>query len=210
MSAFDIGAAMLLLCSCVVGLVRGATREVVTVTALVLAAIISVVALRVTGPVARHFVHAIWLARTLAIFAGFLVAYILLRLIGGALTRTVQQTPLSGLDRGLGLGIGLVRALVVLGGFVLLLEAATPPERMPRWISGAHLYPVAQASGDALRAFAPKGMQMVREVAPALRSAVAADDVAGTGVDTPTAIRSGVGEQVGRRRGEEGIAEDLR
>ncbi len=186
MTSFDYAAAFILLASGLIGLVRGATREVTTVVAFVLAAIVSVFALRFSGPLARHAIHAGWLANTAAILAVFIVAYIVLRLIGGALTRTVQQTSLSGLDRLLGFGIGLVRALVVLGGFTLLLNAATPAERLPKWITGATLYPLAAAAGAALRAFAPQGLKVARDVAPVLEGE-ANTDSSSTDGDTGSA-----------------------
>jgi membrane protein required for colicin V production len=175
-TAFDFGAGLLLIVSGLMGLARGATREVTTVLASVVASVVAVVALRVTGPVARRLIHAPWLANVAAILFVFILAYAVLRLIGGALTRSVQQTSLSGLDRLLGLGVGFVRALVVLGGFALLLDAATPPERMPRWITQAKLFPLAAAAGDALRAFAPEGLKFAHDVAPGLAEAVTSDD----------------------------------
>jgi membrane protein required for colicin V production len=180
-TVFDYAAAGLLLLSGLVGLARGATREISTVVALVLAAIVAVFALRFTGPVARHAIHTVWLANTAAILIGFILTYIVLRLIGAALTRGVQQTSLSGLDRLLGFGIGLVRALVILGGFILLVNAATPPDRMPAWITGAKLYPLASAAGEALKAFAPAGMKVAHEMAPALTGAVIGEPAADAG-----------------------------
>ncbi len=174
MTGFDVAAGLLLLVSGAMGLLRGATREVTTVAALVLAAVGSVFALRVTGPIARRMIDTAWLANTAAILVIFILVYIILRLGGGALTQSVRQTGLSGLDRMLGLGIGVVRALVVLGAFALVLNAATPPERMPAWISDARLYPLASAAGESLRAFAPKGLKVARDVAPGL-----ADEVMG-------------------------------
>jgi membrane protein required for colicin V production len=172
-TVFDYGAGLLLLASGLIGLARGATREITTVLALVLAAIIAMFTLRFSGPIARHSIHAAWLANIAAILFVFILAYVVLRLIGGMLTRSVQQTSLSGVDRGLGFGIGLVRALVVLGGFALIVNAATPPERMPHWIADAKLYPLASAAGSALRRFAPRGMQMARRVAPVLEDTTA-------------------------------------
>jgi len=151
-TTFDYIAGFLLITSGLFGLVRGATREITTAVAFVVAAVFAIFALRLTGPVARLMIHTAWLANTAAILVGFILAYVVLRLIGGALVKSVRQTSLSGLDRALGLGIGLARALVVLGAFVLLLNAATPPERMPAWILHARLYPLASAAGGALRA----------------------------------------------------------
>lgn len=175
MTAFDGIAGTLLTVSGLIGLARGATREITTVAAFVLSAIFSVFALRFSGPLARRVVHTDWLASAAAILVVFVLTYIVLRLIGGALTEGVRQTGLSGLDRLLGLGVGLVRAVVVLGGFALLLKAATPPERMPGWITTAALYPLASAAGEALRAFAPRGARLAHRVAPALATAVEGD-----------------------------------
>lgn len=175
MTAFDYAAGVLLLVSGLFGFARGATHEITTVVALVVAAILAVAALRFTAPLALHAIHTPWLAKAAAVLLTFILVYAVLRLIGGALTRGVKQTSLSGLDRLLGFGVGLVRALVALGGFILLIDAATPPERMPAWITGARLYPLASAAGDALRTFAPQTLKVAHDVAPALADTVPGD-----------------------------------
>lgn len=213
MTNFDYAAGFLLLVSGVVGLARGATREVATVVAFVLAAIISVAALRFSGPVAATAIHARWLANIAAILAVFIVAYLIFRLLGGALTRTVQQTGLSGLDRVLGFAIGVVRGVVVLGAFALLLDAAMPPERMPLWISNARLYPLADAAGGALRAFAPQGMKVAHDVAPALTDAVSggASTFQDAPADTGNASRKAREAPTGHRhRSQDDTVEDMR
>ncbi len=189
MTTFDYIAGFILITSGLFGFARGATREITTVIAFTLAAVFAVFALRATGPLARVMIHTVWLANTAAILAGFIFAYVVLRLIGGALVNSVRQTSLSGLDRVLGLGIGIVRALVVLGGFTLLLNAATPPERMPAWILHAKLYPLASAAGGALRAFAPKGLKAARGVAPDLAKAMAGDPDPETPDNAPSHTR---------------------
>lgn len=178
MTLFDWAAGLVLLVSGLMGFARGATREVTTVIALVLAAVVAIFAVRFTGPVARHFVSTAWIANTLAILIGFVIAYILLRMVGGALTRSVQQTALSGLDRVLGFAIGLVRGLLVLGVFALVINAATPREKMPAWITRARLYPLAAAAGGVLRAFAPQGLKVAHDVAPAMADAVTGEALA--------------------------------
>jgi membrane protein required for colicin V production len=172
MTLFDILAGLVLAVSGLVGFARGATREVTTVIAFVLAAVAAVFGLRFTGPVAQHFIATPWMANTAAILVLFIVVYIVLRLIGGRLTSGVRQTVLSGFDRALGFVIGLVRGLVVIGVSALLINAATPPERMPAWITRAKLYPLANAAGGALRAFAPQGLKVAHDVAAGTEQAV--------------------------------------
>jgi membrane protein required for colicin V production len=173
MSLFDLAAGLVLIVSVLVGWIRGAAREVATVAALILAAIVALFALRFSGPVARHAIHTPWLANIAAILIVFAAVYILLRVMAGALTRRIHQTSgLGGLDRMVGAGFGAVRALVVLGLANLTVNAIMPPERMPTWISGALLYPVSSISASALKAFAPRGADLARQVYPVVGKAI--------------------------------------
>jgi membrane protein required for colicin V production len=176
MTAFDVIALLVLLISGAVGFFRGGAREVVTVLALVLAMAIAVLSLRLLGPAARHAIHPALLANSAAMLLAFVVAYALLWMAGRALTRGIRQTEaLSGLDRAVGVGFGLVRALVLLGAFSLLISFATPAERAPHWIKNAALYPLSGAAGHVLMALAPKGEAVAGKVAPALEKAVRDD-----------------------------------
>jgi len=173
MTLFDLFAGLLLVGSALVGWIRGGTRELATVVAFVVAAVAGVFALRFTGPIARHAIHTPWLANIAAILIVFVFVFILLRVMASALGRRIHQTAALGTaDRVIGAGFGLIRALVVLGLFNLLLTAATPPERMPKWISGATLYPLSTASARVLKAFAPQGAALAHKVAPVVKKAV--------------------------------------
>jgi membrane protein required for colicin V production len=175
MTGFDYIAGAILLVSGAVGFVRGATRELVTVIAFVAAAVGSVLLLRFSGPLARHVIHTTWLAHVAALIAGFIVIYIIVRLLGGRLTQGVRQTVLSGPDRVLGFAIGLARGVVAIAVLVVLIRAATPPERLPGWFTHARSYPLASAAGSALRALAPRGLAIARNMAPTVENAVTAE-----------------------------------
>lgn len=173
MTAFDVIAVLVLLISGVVGFIRGGTKEVVTVLSFVLAVVIAVLGLRLVGPLARHAIHPALLANAVAVVGVFAVAYALLWAGGHALTGKVRQAEaLSGLDRAVGVGFGLLRALVLLGVFYLLINLATPPERAPGWVKHAALYPLSASAGHVLMAIAPKGAAMADKVRPALEKAV--------------------------------------
>lgn len=180
MTAFDIIALLVLLVSAGIGFVRGGTREVVTVLAFAVATAIAVYGLRFTGPLAQKALHPTLLADAVAVLGVFIVAYALLWAGGRALMRGIRETEmLSGLDRALGVGFGLLRGLVILGVFYLLFNIATPPERAPHWIKHAALYPLSGAAGHMLMALAPKGQAMAGKMAPALAHALK-DGMAGS------------------------------
>ena len=173
MTLFDVIALALLAVSAGVGFFRGAVREMATVLALLVAAAIALWGLRLSGPLAREVMEPAWAANVAAIVVVFTVVYIVLRLLGGGLANRVQATNVLGfLDRLIGAGFGLLRSLVVLGAFSLALNAATPPERMPAWITGAALYPLTRAAGGVLKTFAPKGFDVADRLRPAISDAV--------------------------------------
>jgi len=170
---FDLIALLILAASGLIGFARGALRELTTLIAFAAAVAIALFALRFTGPIGRHFVHPAWLGNAVALLVGFLVSYMAVRMIGAGVSRSVHDVhALSGVDRVAGLGIGLLRGFVVLGVFQLVFAAATPPERMPNWITHAALYPAAEDSGKALKALEPEGLAMAGKLAPTLQKAV--------------------------------------
>lgn len=206
MTPFDLIAVLVLGVSALVGFVRGATREMMTVVAFVLAVLIAVFSLRFVGPVFRHSIHPDWLGNAAAVIVVFIAAYIVIRLLGGALTRGIHNTQALGTaDRVIGVGFGLVRAMVLLGVFYLVFNAATPPERVPHWISGAALYPLAGASAQVMTALAPQGSAVAGKVAPALEKAVR--DGAR---DTPPLSGKGTGYDDGARQSVDALVEKTR
>jgi membrane protein required for colicin V production len=170
---FDIIAGIILLVSGLVGFARGASRELTSALSFIAAAIIALLGLRITGPLFRGMMDPDWAATAAAILLTFVVAFIALRLLGAALTRTLHADGALGtLDRLMGLAFGLIRGLVVLGVFNLVFNMATPPDRVPAWVSHSALYPLSTASARVLKVFAPKGTALAGKLAPAIEDAV--------------------------------------
>jgi len=198
MTPFDVLALAILAGSIGIGYLRGGSSELVTVAATILAVVISVVGLRITGPLARHLVHAAFLADALALVVGFAVAYALLRLVGRRLTRRIPGADSgSRADRLLGAGFGLVRGIVALGVLFLLFALATPPERTPGWVKHAALYPLSRAAGHVLIALGPEG------------SAVAHKVVGGSG-EVPSSTSDGPGYDAASRKSVDDLVEKTR
>lgn len=169
MTQFDLIVLALLALSAGVGFLRGAAREVAAFVALVGAAVIAVLSLTPAAAAMRHVIHTEWLAAVCALLIVFAVAYVVLRLTGGAIAHQLQKTHLTGaLDRSVGLAIGLVRGLVVLGALDLMFVAATPEDLRPHWIVGAMTWPLAQDMGAALKAVAPRGLVMAEKITPSV------------------------------------------
>jgi membrane protein required for colicin V production len=191
LTLFDMGVGAVLIISAVIGWIRGATREVLNVGALVVAAIVSILALRYSGPIARHAIHTAWIANIVAILIVFVAAFAILRIAAAVVSSGLRKTSGFGaVDRAVGAGFGVARALVVLGVFNLTLSAVMPPGRMPGWISGSYLYPMTQLSAAALKAFAPEGAALARQVGPSVSREISDSDSDGASPDTDDGNRA--------------------
>jgi membrane protein required for colicin V production len=175
MTLFDVIAGLLLLISALTAFNRGATRELLGMLAFVAAAIAAIAALRFSAPFFRSFMSPDWAAVTAALLVIFVLVFVVLKLFSAAISRHVQGAgALGALDRIIGAGFGLFRALIILGVFTLLVEMAGGEAGAPDWVKGATLYPLTAASGKVLKAFAPDGFATVGELAPKVERAVKA------------------------------------
>lgn len=207
MSLFDMIAGGLLLVSGVIGYARGAAREVITVVAILVATVVSLLALRFTGPIARNALHPDWIGNSVALLLVFVVVYVILRVTASAVSRRLQNTQgLGFLDRTVGFGFGLVRGLVALGAFTLVFSLATPADRMPTWITGSVLYPLSSAAANVLRAIAPQGSRLAGRAVPVLEDAVRD----GTPLSPGSPARHRGGQTEEQRRSMDNLVEDAR
>lgn len=173
LTQFDFIVLGLLAVSGIVGFMRGAVREIAALVALVGAAALAIFTLPITAPLVREVIKPGWLGTAAALVLAFIAAYILLRLLGGALAKTVHGADVLGaLDRSVGLAIGLGRGLVVLGALFLMFNAATPADIRPKWITGAATWPLASNMGRFLQALAPQGLDIAGRLKPAFDRAV--------------------------------------
>ena len=193
------------------GLMRGGVREITFVVSFVLAAFVALFSLRFTGPIAQASVQPAWAGTAVAVIVVFLAAYVLFRVIGASLARSIDRTRALGTaDRLIGGGFGLVRALVMLGLFALVMDSLTPGEKMPGWIAQAKLFPVAQASATALRVLAPEGAAAAKQIKPSLDKAVSAGVDAGTHGVNRRVKRVTTDEQAAARRAMDDLVEKTR
>ncbi|RYF94745.1 MAG: CvpA family protein [Caulobacteraceae bacterium] len=173
MTLFDVLAGLLLFISALTAFMRGATKELTGMLAFIIAALIAIYALRFSAPVLRGMMSPDWAAVTAALLIVFVVVFLVLKIIGGQITRGVQSGGALGtLDRLIGAAFGLIRAMVILGAFTLLVQLAGGETGPPRWVSEARLYPLTVAAGKVLKAFAPSAFAAAGKVAPAVKDAV--------------------------------------
>ena len=173
MTGFDVIAILVILASAAAGWVRGGTREIITLLSFVLAAFIALVALPLTAPLGRALVDPDWAGTIAAAVASFLLIYFGIRIFGSILSKRAQAHPqLGGIDRIVGTFVGAARSLVLLGAIHLVIVAAMPGERTPRWLSEAALRPVTAGAARVIQIVLPGIGRGADALAPVVTSSV--------------------------------------
>ena len=152
MTAYDWFIILVILASVVVGFMRGGAREIITLFAITGGVLAAGLLLPLTGPFARKVIHPEWVGTVAALIVVFILVYVLIHWIAGALNRKLDASQdLGAVNRTIGGGFGLVRALVIIGAFHLGFAAITPANRLPAWFHNAKLYPLSAGSAAAAR-----------------------------------------------------------
>jgi membrane protein required for colicin V production len=173
MNGFDVVAILVLIASAAAGWVRGGTREIITLLSFVLAAFIALVALPLTAPLGRGLVDPDWAGTIFAAILSFLLVYFGIRIFGSILSKRAQAHPqLGGIDRIVGVFMGAARGLVLLGAIHLVIVAAMPGERTPRWLSEAALRPLTASAARAIQIILPGIGRGADALSPVVSSSV--------------------------------------
>lgn len=183
MTGYDLFATVVILASAAAGWIRGGLRELVTLAAFAVAAIISLLALPLSAPLGRGLVDPDWAGSIAAAIGVFLLVYFGIRITGTIVSRRLRDhKQLSGVDRFFGVGVGAVRALVLLGAIHLVTYAAAAPNPAPGWLRDAALFPLSHASARAIQTVLPTVGRGADALSPVIGSSVrdgfSADDTA--------------------------------
>lgn len=173
MTGFDVIAILVILASAAAGWVRGGTREIITLLSFVLAAFVALVALPLTAPLGRGLVNPDWMGTIAAAIASFLIIYFGIRIFGSILSKRAQAHPqLGGIDRFVGVFVGAARSLVLLGAIHLVIVAAMPGEKTPRWLTEAALRPVTAGAARMIQIVLPGIGRGADALSPVVTSSV--------------------------------------
>ena len=180
LTAFDIVVGLIVVLAALAGLARGFVGEVVSL----LAWVAGIVAVRFFYTPVKAFTAKITGTESggaiLALVAIFLIAFILVRVIGGKLSAGTKASIIGPIDRVLGLGFGAAKG--VFGAALLFLlvnlafDTVDPGEPSPEWITTARTAPTLAMISKALVDF----VEEHRRISP--DSADSSDPHAGLGI----------------------------
>lgn len=155
-TAFDAFALGLLFLSGILALTRGFVREALSVTAFVVAAMVTIFTYPAFKVPMRGLITPGWAADAVTIAGVFILVYMAVTLVTHHFTERLRGgSDVGALDRSAGFLFGIIRGMALLGLALILFNQLTPRDRMPYWLTGARLYPAINATARALQALAP-------------------------------------------------------
>lgn len=195
MTAFDLAVIGVIVLSGVFAYSRGFVREALSIASWLLAGAAAYYAFPYASPFFARFLPRGTIADVAAASAVFIVALAIAHLIAKALAGHVKRSPLSSIDRALGLIFGVLRGLVLVTiAYIVLAWALPPGNRQPRWFAQSRTVPLLRAGAEKLESYfgrrpraAAPNRAIEREAEKAMRAFTKPVPRAPAKTDTPPA-----------------------
>ncbi|MEM8744154.1 MAG: CvpA family protein [Pseudomonadota bacterium] len=155
-SWLDVILAAIMLLSGFLAMLRGLTREVLSILSWAVAAVATLFFFPKYQAQAREYLEPPLLAD--AVLAGgiFLVVLIVVSLITVRISDSVLDSRIGALDRSLGFLFGLARGLVLVVIAYLFFTWLVPEDTQPEWIKTARSLPILKETGAAIVSLLPE------------------------------------------------------
>jgi membrane protein required for colicin V production len=169
----DLGVIGIIVLSAVFAFARGFVREALSIVAWVGAAAVTLYGFNWAYAHAEPYIHNPLLSQLVAGFGLFVGSLVILTMVTGILSRLVQSTGLTPIDRTLGFIFGLARGALLVCLAYLLLDLVPQSDRPP-WILDAKSAPYLHQGADVLKSFLPDQFKIksaddaIKALAPAL------------------------------------------
>lgn len=155
MTALDIAILAIIGLSAGVAFFRGCVREVLTIGAWVGAALLTPIGMPFIVPYMRDIITMRLLADIASGAAVFVLLLIVLTLVCHQLSKMVQSSALSPVDRALGAVFGVIRGGVIVGaGYLVIAWALADQDPPPDWFAESEFAPVVASVTDMVVGYA--------------------------------------------------------
>jgi membrane protein required for colicin V production len=152
---FDLIIAGAVILSVAIGFMRGFCNEVFTIFGWIAAVIATIYFTPTLLPLGHKFIEKEWLARLATSSAIFLVTLGVCSAVSYVATRTLHASKLGLVDRILGFGFGVLRAIVLLGLGYLLFTYVFKEDNRPDYVTKSHSKPFLEASAEWIQTIVP-------------------------------------------------------
>lgn len=159
----DVILVVIMLLSGFLAMLRGLTREILSILSWAVAALASLFIYNGYKEWARNFVEPkLHIIADIALVAVVFIAVLLVvEFITLRLSERVLDSRVGALDRTLGFVFGLVRGLLLVVICYELFNLIVPKERYPAWVTEAKSLPVIESTGEAIISLLPDNPQSI-------------------------------------------------
>lgn len=151
----DVILVAVMLISAFLAMLRGLTREMLSIASWALAALAALLAYLNWRDNIRQFIDPPALADGVLVVTVFAIVLVLVSLGTARLSDRVLDSRVGAIDRTLGFVFGLVRGLLLVVIAYELANAIIQKETMPGWVTQARSLPVIEKTGRAIMSLLP-------------------------------------------------------
>lgn len=154
----DILLLLVMLISGMLAMIRGFMREILSIGAWGVAALVTLYSYSRVLPIAKQYVASDMVAAGASIGAVFLLTLLVVSIITVRISDMVLDSRVGALDRTLGFLFGLGRGLLVVVVAFLFFAWLVPDRSQPEWVRGAKSKVVLQSTGQWLMSLLPEDL----------------------------------------------------
>jgi len=151
----DIILLAVMLISGLLAMIRGFMREILSIAAWGIAALVTLYSYAKVLPIAQGYFSSNTVATAVTVGGIFLVTLLIVSVITVRISDMILDSRVGALDRTLGFLFGLGRGLILVVIAFLFFAWLVPDRSQPEWVRGAKSKVVLQSTGDWLKAMLP-------------------------------------------------------
>ncbi len=154
----DIILLVVMLISGLLAMIRGFMREILSIGAWGIAALVTLYSYSRVLPIAQGYISSNMVAAAVTIGAVFLITLLVVSVITVRISDMVLDSRVGALDRTLGFLFGLGRGLLVVVVAFLFFAWLVPERSQPQWVREAKSKVVLQSTGQWLLSMLPEDL----------------------------------------------------
>lgn len=158
LTAFDIAVLIVVALSVLISLMRGVTREALSLAAWVGAGLIAWYGFGYARELARQTIETDWLADAAAFGLVFILPLTAFKIVAAMLADRLPGGSIGLLDRTLGMAFGALRGALLVSAVYLGLTLALAPDEQPEWIRSALVLPYVQDGAGLIQRYLPESV----------------------------------------------------
>ena len=151
----DILLLVVMLISGLLAMIRGFMREILSIVAWGIAALVTLYSFAKVLPIAEGYVSSKTVATGITVGSIFLLTLLIVSIITVRISDMILDSRVGALDRTLGFLFGLGRGLIIVVVAFLFFAWLVPDRSQPEWVRGAKSKVVLQSTGQWLMAMLP-------------------------------------------------------